>query len=80
MPMPCCCASAGLSNSNWLAVEQDAAERRTFDAGDDLHQRRFAGAVFADQHVDRAAPQFEIGALDGDDAGIDLRHVVETSG
>jgi hypothetical protein len=60
-----------------LAVENDAAERRALDAGDDLHQRRFAGAVLADQHVDRAAAQLEIRTLDGDDAGIDLRHLFE---
>ena len=60
-----------------LAVEQDAPERRLLDAGDDLHQRRLAGAVLADQHVDRAAAHLEIGLLDRDGAGIDLRDVFE---
>ena len=50
---------------------------RLLDAGDDLHQRRLAGAVLADQHVDRAAPHREIGLLDGDGAGIDLGHPFE---
>ncbi len=60
-----------------LAVEQDPAVRRLLDAGDDLHQRRLAGAVLADQHVDRAAPDLEVRALHGDRAGIDLRDVLQ---
>ena len=37
------------------AVEPQLALVRTIDAGDDLDQRRFAGAVLAEQRVDRAA-------------------------
>ena len=40
-----------------LAVEQDLAGVGRVDAGQDLHQRRFAGAVLADdgQHLARHA-------------------------
>ncbi len=37
------------------AVEPQFAIIRTIDASDNLDQRRFAGAVFAEQRVDRAA-------------------------
>ena len=67
----------GVEEDDWLAVEQDAPGSRAFDAGDHLHQRRFAGAVLADQHVDRPASYDEIGALDRDGAGIDLGHALE---
>ena len=60
MPMPRAHRVARRGERHLLAVEQDAAVRRLLDAGDDLHQRRFAGAVLADQHVDRAAPDLEI--------------------
>ena len=77
MPMPRATASPEEAKRDRLAVEQDAPERRLLDAGDDLHQRRLAGAVLADQHVDRAAAHLEIGALDRDRAGIDLRDVLQ---
>jgi hypothetical protein len=38
-------------------------------AGEDLHQRAFAGAVFAHQGMHFAAPQIEIDIPKGDDAG-----------
>src|SRR5258708_23298889 len=37
------------------AVKPQLALVRTIDASDNLDQRRFAGAVFAEQRVDRAA-------------------------
>ena len=55
MPMPRAHGIAGRGEGHLLAVQQDPALRRLLDAGDDLHQRRLAGAVLADQHVDRAA-------------------------
>ena len=70
--MPSAAASAVLAKLHRLAVEQDLALRRLLDAGDDLHQRRFAGAVLADQHVDGAGPHFEVDVLDRHRAGIDL--------
>ena len=80
MPMPCAIASPVLAEDDRLAVEQDAPGGRPFDAGDHLHQRRLAGAVLADQHVDRAAPHLEIGLLDRDGAGIDLRSRLRGAG
>ena len=44
------------------AVEEDAAGARRHAAGDDLHQRRFAGAVVAEQRDDLAAIDVEADA------------------
>ena len=46
----------GLTQGDGLAGEQDLAGVRLIDAGQDLHQRRLAGAVLADQadHLVRA--------------------------
>ena len=38
-------------------------------AGDDVYQRRLAGAVLPEQHMDFAAPQIEIDAVQRDHAG-----------
>jgi hypothetical protein len=61
-----------------LALEHNAAGCRPFDASDNLHERRFSGAVLADEHVDGAAPHFEIRLLHSDRAGIDFRHALKT--
>jgi hypothetical protein len=47
------------------------------DAGDDAHHRRLAGAVFADEHIDRAAPELQVRLLQRHDAGIGLRDVLQ---
>ena len=47
-----------------IAVEADFTAVGLIDAGQDLHQRGFAGAVLADQRGDRAATQFETRALE----------------
>src|SRR6185437_9086435 len=41
-------------------------------AGQDLHQRRLSGAVFANQYVDGTAANFEVHILQGDGAWKDL--------
>ena len=46
-------------------------------AGDDVDQRRLAGAVFAEQDVNLAAPKIEVDAVQRDDAGKPLRDVGE---
>jgi hypothetical protein len=46
-------------------------------AGDDIDQRRFAGAVFAEQDVNFAAPYVEVDAVKRDDAGKPLRNIGE---
>ena len=68
MPMPWRAASRTERKLTGFAIEQDAAGGRLLDAGNDLHQRRLAGAVFADQHVDRAGADAEIDLVEGDGA------------
>ncbi len=43
----------------------------------DIRQRRFAGAVFADERVNFTREQIEIDAVDRDDAGIDLANTAQ---
>jgi hypothetical protein len=52
------------------AVEHDVAGRRRDHTGQDLHQRRLAGAVLAEQRGDLAAMDIEIDALERVDAAI----------
>ena len=47
------------------------------DAGHDLGQGRFPGAVLADQRMNLAAPKLEIDILDRGHAGIELGRVTE---
>ena len=68
---------AGGAERHLLTFQQDAAMRRLLNTGDDLHQCRLAGAVLAHQNVDRAAPDLEIRAFDGDRPEIDLRDVLK---
>ena len=56
-------ALAGRQIEDRLAVEADTAGIRSVHAGDDLHQRRFAGAVVADQPDDFAATHRKIDAM-----------------
>ena len=51
------------------AVEPQLALVRPIDAGDDLDQRRFAGAVLAEQRVDRAAAHRQRHVLQRQHAG-----------
>ena len=51
MPMPSRRASAGLPIVDRLALPEDAALVRRERAVEHLHQRRFAGAVLAEQRV-----------------------------
>ena len=59
-----------------LAIEQDATEGRLLGPGENLHQRRLAGAVLADQHVDRAGTNAEVDTAKSDRAGIDLHDLL----
>ena len=65
--MPRRCASAALRIGDRLAGEEDLAAVGLVDAGHDLDQRRFAGAVLAEQRVDLARIERE-------------RHVLERLG
>ena len=57
--MPRSSASRGEANDHRLAVDRDLAARRTVDAREDLDQRRFAGAVVAEQAMDLAELDLE---------------------
>ena len=50
-----------------FAVEDDPPGARRHAAGDDFHQRRFAGAVIAEQRDDLAAIDIEAHAAKGFD-------------
>ena len=59
-----------------VAVERHAAAILRVYARDDLHQRRLAGAVLADQAVDLAGAQHEIDVAQGRDAAEGLRDAI----
>src|SRR5690606_30281045 len=59
-----------------LAFENERAFGRALDTRDDLHQRRFSGAVLADQHVHLAAVDVEIDLVECDGARINLCHLL----
>ena len=52
-----------------VAVDDDLTGIRLIDAGEDVHEGRFAGAVLAQQRMDFAGANFEIDVRIGDDAG-----------
>ena len=54
MPMPTLIASVGEREADRLAVDGDGALVGLLHAVEDLHQRRLAGAVLADEGVDGA--------------------------
>src|SRR5205085_7182654 len=60
-----------------LAVERDLARVRPVEPGDQVEERRLAGAVRADQPADLAALDAERDVVDGDDAAEAPRHVLE---
>ena len=51
------------------ALEGDFAGVGGVDAGEDLDERGFAGAVFAEERVDFAGADGEVDGVEGDDAG-----------
>ena len=60
-----------------LAVDQDLALVGPVEAVEDVHQRRLAGAVLAQQRVHLALAQVEVDAVVRDDAGEPLRDPAE---
>ena len=56
MPMPALIASCGPRMRALPAVDQDRAAVGLVEAVEDVHQRRLAGAVLADDAVDRSRP------------------------
>ena len=62
--MPAAIASCGLANWQRLAVDRDLARVGPMHAAENADQRRFAGAVLADQRVDFARHHVEIDAVE----------------
>ena len=56
-------AGARVGHLDLLALDLDGAGVLLVDAGEDLHQRRLAGTVLADQRVDLSGAQLEPGVL-----------------
>ena len=69
MPMPAAMASVGLRKCADLAVDGDRALVGALHPVEDLHERRLAGAVLADDGVDRAGADPEVHVAVGHDAG-----------
>ena len=65
-----------LMNHRDAASHCDAAAIRRQKAGDDVHQRRLAGAVFPHQRVDRARTDLQRYAVKRKDAGKRLPHAL----
>jgi hypothetical protein len=65
------------------AVDPDRAGVLRVHAGEDLHQRRLAGAVLADERVDLAGAQVEVDAVqdvDAEEALADAAHLEQRRG
>ena len=61
--------------AEFRAVEQDAALAARVDAGDDLAERRFAGAVLAEQRADLAAVDAHRDVVERPHAGEGFREI-----
>ena len=66
--MPSALASRGLLIVDFLAVDEDLAGVALVGAGQDLDQRRLAGAVVAEQAHHLAGIEIDAGMVDGLDA------------
>ena len=75
--MPAAIASRGEANCDLAAVEQHPALVGPVDAGDDLDQRRLAGAVLAHQRVDLAGLEVERDVVERLDAGEGLARALD---
>ena len=60
-----------------LAADEDVAAGRLDHAGEDLDQRRLAGAVVADQADHLAAVDMQVDAAEREDAPVGLGHFAE---
>ena len=60
-----------------LAADEDLAAGRLDHAGEDLDQRRLAGAIVADQADDLAAVDVQVDAAERIDAAVGLRDVAQ---
>ena len=65
---------AGAEQADRVAAHHEFALVGAIDAGDDLDERRLAGAVLAEERVDRAFGEGQRDTLEGFDAGEELAH------
>ena len=77
IPMPAAMASPGPSSVERVAVDEDLALVGPVEAVEDVHQRRLAGAVLAEQPVDLTGFDHEVDVVVGDDAGEPLGDATE---
>jgi len=70
-----CGCFARAAHDDRLAVEKDLAGVGLLYAGEDAHERGFACAVLADQHVDGIAAYAEVDVIERSQAGILLDDV-----
>jgi hypothetical protein len=62
---------------HFSAIEQYPSMGRPLDLGEQLHQRRFAGAVFTGDHMHFAGEDVQIDVIDGYHPGKALRNIDE---
>ena len=60
MPIPCSIASSASANVTGLPLIADLALVRVVEPVEDVHQRRLAGAVLAEQRVHLASAEVEV--------------------
>src|SRR5437879_10061575 len=58
-------------------IQHETARELRMHAGDDLHQRALAGAVFADETMDLAGGEHEVNATERLDAAEGLRDLLQ---
>ena len=75
IPTPASIAALGEPSCTGLPAITDLALVRVVEPVEDVHQRRLAGAVLAEQGVDLALPQVEVDVVVRDDAREALRDV-----
>ena len=68
MPIPRAIASLAELNATGLPLMTDLARVGPVEAVEDVHQRRLAGPVLAEERVHLAAPQVEVDVVVRDDA------------
>ena len=73
IPIPRAIASFGELKTTCLPFDQDLALVRPVEAVEDVHQRRLARAVLAEQRVHLALAQVEVDVVVRDDAREPLR-------
>ena len=68
IPIPASIASWAEPNATGLPLQQDLALVGLVEPVEDVHQRRLAGAVLAEERVHLAAADVEVDVVVGDDA------------